>query len=170
MGVYRAELPFARMESKHIREIRDEKRERPEAANGRVKALRSLFSWAKEVDHVKANPTLDILRLKIASEGFHTWPSEEIAQFEARHPVSTKARLDLRLATIHRRSPLGRCEARSRNGAGRSITFYDNEGRTKEGQARTARALPEAPSAADPARTANGAGCNANHSHDLSGQ
>lgn len=89
----RAELPFGRMESKHVREIRDEKRKYPEAANSRIKALRQLFAWAKEVGHVKANPALDVPRLKSASEGFHTWTPDEISQFEAKHPVGTKARL-----------------------------------------------------------------------------
>jgi len=37
--------PFARLEPRHVREIRDEKVETPEAANGRVKALRQLFAW-----------------------------------------------------------------------------------------------------------------------------
>lgn len=42
---------------------------------------------------MKANPALDVPRLKSRSEGFHTWTPEEIVQFEARHAIGTKARL-----------------------------------------------------------------------------
>jgi hypothetical protein len=34
------------------------------------------------------------------SEGFHSWTADEAAQFEARHPVGTKARLALALLPI----------------------------------------------------------------------
>ena len=41
--------PFARMETKHVRlQIRDPKAATPEAANGRVKALRQVFAWAAD--------------------------------------------------------------------------------------------------------------------------
>ncbi|MEI9901164.1 MAG: hypothetical protein WDN31_14625 [Hyphomicrobium sp.] len=30
---------------------------------------------------------------KVSSKGHHTWTSEELEQFEARHPIGTKARL-----------------------------------------------------------------------------
>src|SRR3546814_7190772 len=35
--------------------------------------------------------------LKGSSEGFHTWTEEEIAQFEAYHPIGTNARLAMAL-------------------------------------------------------------------------
>lgn len=92
-GALRAELPFARMEARHVREIRDEKAQFPEAANSRIKALRQLFGWAKEVEYVKANPARDVPRLGSSSTGFHTWTPEEIVQFETKHAIGTIARL-----------------------------------------------------------------------------
>lgn len=89
----RGELPFAKMEGQHVRKIRDEKADKPEAANSRVKALRQMFAWAKEVGHVKANPALDVPKLGSGSEGFHTWEREEVEAFEAYHPIGSKARL-----------------------------------------------------------------------------
>ncbi len=49
--------PFARLETKHVRTlIRDPKAATPEAANGRVKALRQVFKWAVEVGYANTNP------------------------------------------------------------------------------------------------------------------
>ena len=44
-----------------------------------------------------SNPARDVRRLKYASAGFHTWTVEEVKQFEAKHPIGTKARLALAL-------------------------------------------------------------------------
>jgi hypothetical protein len=58
--------------------------------------------------------TIDLAGIKLAktkkSRGFHTWTGEEIAQFEARHPAGTKARLALvlLLQTGHARSDVVR--------------------------------------------------------------
>jgi integrase len=75
--------------------LRDRKKSFPEAANIRVKALRGLFNWATEnaATGVKHNPTRDIARLKVREEGYHAWTEQERAQYEARHPIGTKARL-----------------------------------------------------------------------------
>ena len=52
------------------------------------------------------NPTTGTKRIKSRTDGFHTWTEEEIAQFEAVHPVGGKARLALALLlyTPQRRS------------------------------------------------------------------
>ena len=90
-GNERGSLPYARMEERHIRDIRDEKSDFPEAANGRLKGLRQLFRWAKTTGRISTNPAASVEQLGSSSEGFHTWTEEEVAQFEARHPVGTKA-------------------------------------------------------------------------------
>ncbi len=93
--------PFARMETKHVqRQIRDPKAATPEAANGRVKALRQVFEWAADpnVGLAKTNPARDVKMLPPNNpDGFHTWTREEVRQYEARHPSGTKARLALAL-------------------------------------------------------------------------
>ena len=86
---------FARMEPRHVREIRDEKAATPEAANSRVKALRQLFAWANEAGI--ATPAREVPYLASASDGFHTWTIEEVQTFEAAHPIGTKARLAMAL-------------------------------------------------------------------------
>ncbi len=94
-------LPFARMEPRHVElRIRNPKAATPEAANGRVKALRQVFNWACKptIGHARTNPTLGVERLKPNNpDGFHTWTEEEVEKYEARHPSGTKARLALAL-------------------------------------------------------------------------
>ena len=94
-------LPFARMEPRHVElRIRNPKAATPEAANGRVKALRQVFAWAADptVGLAKTNPARDVPMLPPNNpDGFHTWTREEVQQFEARHPSGTKARLALAL-------------------------------------------------------------------------
>jgi integrase len=71
----------------------------PEAANGRVKAIRAVYKWAcsREVALVYNNPARDMAKIRNATSGFHSWTDAEIAAFETRHPVGTRARLALDL-------------------------------------------------------------------------
>jgi integrase len=90
--------PFALMEPQHVRALRDQKADFPEAANARVKALRQVFKWAVEAGRADRNPAREVPYLRPNNpEGFHAWSIEEVQQFEARHPVGTKARLALAL-------------------------------------------------------------------------
>lgn len=96
-GAERGALPFDRLEARHVREIRDEKLELPEAANGRVKALRQVFDWAVDSDLAMVSPARLVKLLRGDGEGFHTWTVEEVAAYEAVHRIGTKARLALAL-------------------------------------------------------------------------
>lgn len=92
-----ADFPLSRMTAKAIRVLRDRKENYPEAANNRVKAIRRMFAWALEAELVTENPARDVSYKRRASEGHHTWTEDEIAQFEARHALGSKARLALSL-------------------------------------------------------------------------
>jgi len=102
-----ADKPVMRMEARHVRVLRDERSEQPGAANTRLKALKALFAWACEdkPEFAPHNPTLGVRKIKYATDGHHSWTSEEIAQYRARHPLGTKSRLalDLLLYTGGRR-------------------------------------------------------------------
>nr|WP_306264818.1 tyrosine-type recombinase/integrase [Pararhizobium sp. IMCC3301] len=100
--------PFALLQPKHIRARRDEKMDRPEAANSMVKALRQLYKFAVRYDLHDRNPATEIEYLNSGSEGFHSWSLGEIKQFEDTHPVGSMARLALALAlyTGQRRSDI----------------------------------------------------------------
>jgi integrase len=92
------EKRYRMLESKHIRSARDKMADRPEAANSQIKALRQLFKWAINAQLTAANPAEKVPYLKSKNpDGFHTWTLDEVAAFEARHPVGTKARLALTL-------------------------------------------------------------------------
>lgn len=69
----------------------------PHAALNWLKAFRHFFRWCVTRKLVHNDPTLGI-RLKVPkSDGHHTWNEDEIAAFEARHPIGSKARLALAL-------------------------------------------------------------------------
>jgi integrase len=88
--------PYARIESRHVRDLRDEKRG-PDSANGVLKALRGLFAWAVEAEYATVNPAKSVPKLRSKTTGFHTWTREEVRQYEKRHPPGTKPRLALAL-------------------------------------------------------------------------
>jgi integrase len=98
--------PAGRLESRHVRALRNERADRPEAANAIVKALRQVYAYATEAELVDRNPARDVSYLKSGSQGFHSWTLKQVEQFEERHPIGTKARLamGLLLYTSQRRS------------------------------------------------------------------
>ncbi len=109
-GVKIGDVPVTTFGAAHVRLLRDRKAGFPEAANSRVKAIRSLFSWAQEGDENARNPTRGIKLFRGKPEGFHSWTLAEVAQFERHHPIGTTPRLafDLALYTSQRRSDVVR--------------------------------------------------------------
>jgi integrase len=83
--------PCVRMEPRHVRKFRDDKAEWPEAANGRLKALRQVFKWAVEVGHPDKNPAREVPYIKTGSEGFHAWTLSEVNQYLDHHGRDSKA-------------------------------------------------------------------------------
>jgi len=97
------------MEPSHVAKLRDEKAAMPHAANNRVKAIRQLFKWASspEYGYARKNPAREVSYLKGANpDGIKAWTEADVAAYEVRHPIGTKARLalDLLLYTGVRRS------------------------------------------------------------------
>ncbi len=92
-----AACPIDRFEARFVRIMRERKKGTPGAANNRVRALRVVLGWAVENDIAKSNVAKDVKPLKYQKEGFHSWTSEEVAKFEVRHPIGSKARLALAL-------------------------------------------------------------------------
>jgi integrase len=85
---------------------RDKRADRPEAANAYVKTIRAVLDFAVSIELIPTNPARDVKLIRNKTDGFHTWTIDEVALFEARHPVGTKARLalDIFLFTGLRRS------------------------------------------------------------------
>ena len=92
------EKRFAQLEPRHLRRIRDSKVQTPDQMNNILKALRQVFKYAVDEDHVRHNPVLEVDYLRShKGGGHHTWTLEEITLFEEHHPTGTKARLALDL-------------------------------------------------------------------------
>jgi integrase len=87
--------PFALLPPEWIEAVLDAKP--PHAAQSWLATLRSLCQFAVKRGYRRDDPTANIKPGAIKSDGFHTWIEEEIAQFEAFHPIGTKPRLALAL-------------------------------------------------------------------------
>ena len=92
-------IPVVLMLPRHVRQLRDELKDSPGAANQRLKALKALFAWACEDEPELApqNPTLGVKKIKYATNGHHSWNADEVEKFRAKHPIGSKARLALEL-------------------------------------------------------------------------
>jgi integrase len=89
--------PYRQLLPRHIRRFRDDRADRPEAANSLVKYLRQVFAVAVSNDLMDRNPAREVPYLQSGSTGFHSWAIEEVKQFEERHPIGCKARLAMAL-------------------------------------------------------------------------
>lgn len=96
----------AKLERRHVMAIVGARSEKPAAANNLLRMIRMLMRFAIDIGMRRDDPTAHMKGIRTKSTGFHTWTEEEIAQFEARHPVGSKARLAfaLMLHTAQRRS------------------------------------------------------------------
>jgi integrase len=102
--------PVTLLTRQHINAMLAQKVSTPAAANHWLRLVKVLMQLAVEEGYRKDNPTIGIKRIKNRSDGFHTWNENEIAQFEACHPIGSKARLALALLlyTAKRRSDVVR--------------------------------------------------------------
>ncbi len=100
--------PIARLGRAHIKDIIGAKANTPEAANNLLKVLRVLLAYAADDGMIASNPALTVKRYKSEGEGFHTWTEAEIARFQAKHPIGTRAGLAsaLLLYTAQRRGDI----------------------------------------------------------------
>ena len=78
----------------------------PSVARNWLKTLRALLHFAVAESFRADDPTQGVKPRRIRTDGIHTWTEAEIAQYEVRHPIGTKARLALALLlyTAQRRS------------------------------------------------------------------
>lgn len=100
------EKRVASIERKHIKAIIGAMHETPAAADNLLDRIKQLMAFAMDIGMRKDNPALGMKGFNRHTDGWHTWTEAEIAQFEERHPVGTKARLALTLLlyTSQRRS------------------------------------------------------------------
>lgn len=86
--------PFAGVTKAAMVKSRDKRSATPAQARNFLDAMRGLFRWALEADHVKADPTDGVKNPKRqAGDGFPVWTEEDVDRYEAKWPVGTKERV-----------------------------------------------------------------------------
>ena len=88
---------IATLRPEHVEAIIARKSATPAGANRLLKLLRRLARFAVKKRLIHVDPTVGVERYAENPDGFHTWTDEEVAQFEGRHGVGSKAVLALRL-------------------------------------------------------------------------
>lgn len=103
-----AKARFKDVTSDSIANGLEDRRATPVQANNYLKAVVGLFKWAKKDNHVEINPTVDVDRLKVKSDGFPAWDESDVRLFCAKWKIGTPQRLALEIAmhTGLRRSDL----------------------------------------------------------------
>jgi integrase len=98
--------PLKGLHRQHITAVIGAKANKPEAANHLLKTLRIILGYAVAQGMLDSNPAAGIKKYRSQGEGHHSWSESEIAQFEQRHPIGSKARLALALGlyTAQRKS------------------------------------------------------------------
>jgi integrase len=82
----------------HIEKLMEARAAKPDSANGLRKVLREMMKVAVKLRWRDDDPTLGVKKIKPKKKGgFHRWTDAEIAKFEERHAVGTKARLAMTL-------------------------------------------------------------------------
>lgn len=139
-----ADMPIERFDLAAAYVLRDRKALLPEAANGRIKALRQVFAWATQpnVALAKNNIARDVPYFKGKGEGFHTWTIDEVRQFAKRHPIGTKPHLALGLLlfTGVRRSDVVKLGRQMRREGW--LNFTEFKGRERKPKVRQLPLLP----------------------------
>lgn len=87
----------ADLQARHVEAMMAEMLPHRTAANMLRKRLRALMQFAIRQGMATTNPVIATKPYKVESDGFHTWSEDEIARYEAKHALGTKARLALDL-------------------------------------------------------------------------
>ena len=101
---------IALLQRTHIDRMVSAKAGTPGTARIFISALRALMTHCTLVGLRAEDPTKGIKLAPVKSEGYRTWTEEDIAKFEATHPIGSRARLALALLlyTAQRRSDIVR--------------------------------------------------------------
>src|SRR5579885_809731 len=86
--------PFTRITDATIVAGRERRASTPFQARHFLDTMRGLFSWAKEVQHVKVNPAAKVKYPTLKSgQGFPIWTEDDVTAYEARWPLGTRQRV-----------------------------------------------------------------------------
>lgn len=86
--------PFKLVTRKAVVAGRDRRKDTPAQARNFLDAMRGLFRWALEADHVTIDPTAGVTNPERKSgPGFEIWSEEEVDRYERRWPIGTRQRV-----------------------------------------------------------------------------
>jgi integrase len=86
--------PIAKITAATIAAGRDRRSKTPFQARHFLDTLRGLFEWAKDAQHLKANPATLVKYPPLKSvEGFPIWTEQDIVAYEAYWPLGTRQRV-----------------------------------------------------------------------------
>lgn len=91
------DVDFVDITKAHIRKGMEKRAMTPNAANNFLKTMSGLMSWAVDAEHIEHNPVLGIPKIRVKTDGFHTWTVAEVETYRSRHPIGTRARLAIDL-------------------------------------------------------------------------
>jgi hypothetical protein len=104
------DMPLVHFTPDAVEVLRDRKMAKPEAANGRVKAMRQVFKrgmkkkYADGKPYAPSNPAREGSYFKSSSTGFHTWTGTRFASMRQAHHRD-KGATRLGLAPLHWPAP-----------------------------------------------------------------
>jgi integrase len=86
------------LKAKHVEKLMEARADKPDSANGLRKVLRAMMQVAVKLEWRDDDPTQSVRKIRPKKKGgFHRWTDVEIAQFERRHPIGSRARLAMAL-------------------------------------------------------------------------
>lgn len=86
--------PFKAITRKSIVVARDKRADTPAQARNFLDAMRGLFRWALEAEHVKTDPTVGVSNpRRPKGAGFAAWGDADVTAYEARWPERSKERV-----------------------------------------------------------------------------
>jgi integrase len=88
------DTPYVRVDTAAIVAGRDRRAATPAQARNFLDAMRGLFRWAKEAQHVTTDPTEGVKNPKRKKgPGFRKWTEEDMAAYDRRWPLGTRERV-----------------------------------------------------------------------------
>lgn len=92
---------YADVTSKVIRAGREARQATPFMANNYLRAVKGLFAWALEAQHIDQNPAAEVTELAVKTKGHEPWTIGDVRAYRARWPLGTRERvwLDVLLFT-----------------------------------------------------------------------
>jgi integrase len=72
---------------------RDKRADRPAASGMFIKAMRGLFQWLLDAEHIKVDPTQGVKLVETRTDGFEAWTIDDLAAYRAQWPLGTRQRV-----------------------------------------------------------------------------